>query len=174
MQQQLLVALPAVWYPIVFQSPSSNLGTYQSFHPSFQTLWSHGKAITTIIALLLSFFNNNDVRSCGLGNMVSPYGHIPQYLTFFVFHHNIRLVIIPFLTSAQVMLTGERPVDQPGNIVVSSLVLFLCQVLALTNNVVYCFTLLAIQPSNWEIHWFVDVELNIVCSQCLLILGLQN
>ena len=73
-------------------------------------------------------------------------GLVPQYLTSFVFYHTIRLMIIPFLTSAQVTLTTELPVDQPGNMVVSSLVLFLCQARTFTNNVIYCFTLLATQP----------------------------
>lgn len=88
-------------------------------------------------------------------------------------HHTIWLLIIPFLTSTQVMLTAERPVDQPGNIVMSSLVLLLCQVLALTNKVIYCFTFLATQPTKWGLHWIVDVELNMVCSQCLFF-GCKN
>jgi len=50
----------------------------------------------------------------------------------------MQLMIMPFLTSAQVILTAEHPVDQPGNIAMSSLVLFLCQVAALTNIVIYC------------------------------------
>ena len=77
---------------------------------------------------------------------VSGTGLVPQYLTSFVFYHTIRLMIIPFLTSAQVTLTTELPVDQPGNMVVSSLVLFLCQARTFTNNVIYCFTPLATQP----------------------------
>ena len=62
--------------------------------------------------------------------------------------------MMPFLTSAQVILTAEHPVDQPGNIAMSSLVLFLCQVLALTNKVtnVIVSTLLATQPTKWGLH----------------------
>ena len=101
--------------------------------------------------------------------MVTLYDHIPRYLTSFVFHHTKWLVIIPFLTSAQVMLTAGRPVDQPGNIVVPSLVVFRCQVLALTNNVIYCFNLFATQLTKWGLHWLVDVELSRVCSQCLFL-----
>ena len=36
----------------------------------------------------------------GLDNMVTLDGHIPQDLTFFVFHYPFRLMFIPFLTSA--------------------------------------------------------------------------
>ena len=62
--------------------------------------------------------NNSNLRSYGLDNLVTWYGHIPQYLASFVFHHTILLVIIPFLTSAQVTLTAERPVDQLLNLIV--------------------------------------------------------
>ena len=80
------------------------------FSPSFSyTLLSHSEAISTIIALLL-FFQQQQCQSSSVDNEVTLYDHIPQYLTSFILHYTIWLVIIPFLTSAQVTLTAERPV----------------------------------------------------------------
>ena len=67
------------------------------------------------------------------------------------------------------MLTAEHPVDQPGIIVVSSLELFLGQVLALTNNVIYCFILLATQPTKWGLHWLVNVFIIIIIIIIIII-----
>ena len=95
----------------------------------------HSLPISLLIhydCLVIFLLNNDNVRSSGLDNMVTLAGHIPQDLTFFVFHYPFRLMFIPFLTCAHVILTTEFPVDQSGHIVVSSLVLFLCQPLTLT------------------------------------------
>ena len=82
--------------------------------------------------LVIFLLNNNNVRSSGLDRMVKLDGHIPQVLAFFVFPYPFRLLFIPFLTTAHVILATEFPVDQAGNIVVSSLVLSLCQHLTFT------------------------------------------
>ena len=80
-------------------------------------------------------------------NMVTMHVLIPPDLTSFIFHDPFLFMFIPFLTSAHVILTTEFPVDQSGNIVVSS-VLFLWLHLTLTNNVIYCFTLLVTQSTQ--------------------------
>ena len=59
--------------------------------------------------------------------MVTLDGHVLQDLISFVFLNPFRLLFILFLTSVHVILTTELPMNQSGNIVVPSLVLFLCQ-----------------------------------------------
>ena len=46
------------------------------------------------ISLVTLLLNDNNVRSSGFDNMVTLYGHIPQYHTPFVFHHIIVIVIV--------------------------------------------------------------------------------
>ena len=106
--------------------------------------------------------------------MVTLDGHVPQYLPSFIFLYLILLVFIPLLISVQAILTAELPIGQPGNVVMSSaLVLFSRQTLTLTNYMIYCFTLLATQPTMRGVHGVLHVELSIGCSQCLY-LGCKN
>ena len=132
--------------------------------------WSniHNNCLVTL------FLINNNIRSSGLNNVVTLDGHVPQYLTSFIVLYLIRLVFTPLLISVQAILTAELPIGQPGNVVMSSaLVLFSRQTLTLTNYMIYCFALLATQPTKRGVHEVVHVELSIVCSQCLY-LGCKN
>ena len=74
--------------------------------------------------------------------MVTLDGHVPQYLTSFIFLYPIRLVFIPLRTSVPAILTLDLTLGQPGNVVMSSIQLFLRQTLTLTNYMIYCFSLL--------------------------------
>ena len=119
--------------------------------------WSniHNNCLVTL------FLNNSNARSSGLNNMVTLDGHLSVSST-------------PLLTSFHTILTAELLTGQPSNVVMSStLVLFLRQTLTLTHYMIYCFTLLATQPTKWGVRGMVYVELNIVCSQCLY-LGCKN
>ena len=125
--------------------------------------------MSTIIALLFSF--STTTLSGLLTSIIWSHWMVISHkmLHFFTFRYPFRLMLIPFLTSAHVILTTEFPVDQSGNNVVSFLVLFLCQHLTLIENVVYCFTLLATHPTKQGIYLLLNVELNIFCSQCLFL-----
>ena len=72
------------------------------FSPYFSyTLWSQGEAISTMIALLFSFLTTT--VSGLLASIKWSHCHIPQDLSFFVFHYPFRLMFIPLLTSAHVI-----------------------------------------------------------------------
>lgn len=60
-------------------------------------------------------------------------------------------MFIPFLTSVHVILTADFPVDQSDNTVLSSLVLFLCQDLTLTNRMSFIVSpfWLNTHPTKW-------------------------
>ena len=115
----LPISLFRSWYFSIYSLPFSN------------TLWSQGEPISTMIALLFSF--STITMSGLLASITWPHLVISHKILHFPFSTNrFRLMFIPFLTSAHVILKIEFPVHQSGNIVVSSLVLFLCQHLTLT------------------------------------------
>lgn len=73
-------------------------------------------------------------------------------------------MFIHFLTSAHIILTKELPADQPGDVIISSLVLSLRQSLTLAKNVIDCFILLQ-EFTDWSM-------LNLTCithARCLLL-----
>ena len=134
--RQLPVLLPDVSFPIVFQFLCLFRDWYLSiFSPSHSEPCNiHNKCL---IATLLV---NTEKRWPRLD------GHngwsYPIISDLFCFPLPLPIVFIPFLTSANVILTKELPVDQPGNIIICSLVLFLWESLTLAKNVIYCFILL--------------------------------
>ena len=88
---------------------------------------------------------------------------------------NTNFSILPTCTSLLLISFLQQSFQWTNLAILSCLLLssFLRQTLALTNNVIYCSTLLATQPTKRGIHWLVNVELDIVCSQCLFF-GCKN
>ena len=93
---------------------------------------------------------------------------IPQYLEVFTFHHSLRLLFIPAISSFQSTFTTKLPVNNPHHVVVSSPFIFcLRQITALTHHMGHRFTLTSAHSAQ---TWFCCEINNEISYNFLLLL----
>ena len=100
--------------------------------------------------------------------------NIPQNIHFVIFNNTFWSMFIPFFTSFQVVFPSKFPMNYSCNIIVSSLVLLLCQLFTFTHNMRYCFTFLVTHSTKSLLGCFIYLVFHIVCSNCLFLCGTQH
>ena len=85
--------------------------------------------------LFVLLINNNYIWSPSLYDPITVYVKIPENLGVSILQDRLCAVVIPVLTMWETMMFTLLPLNYCGNPVVTFLVLQLCQLLTLTENV---------------------------------------
>lgn len=143
--QSFLISLFSSWYSSTFL-----------FSSSF-TLWFHSEAISTIIVLFCSMTTMSDFLATKRWLHWMAMFHRILDCSFSVTFSSWCSYYFSLLLLAYLW---QLSVNQFGNVVMPSLVCFLCEHLTLTDDMVYCFTFLTTHLTCQDWTWSS-------CSKCL-------
>ena len=96
---------------------------------------------------------------------------IPQYLEVFTFHHSLRLLFIPAVSSFQSTFTTKLPVDIPCHVIVLSFIFCLRQLTTLTHHMGHRFSLTSAHSAQRGFCCVINMKSRIICSAQSLFLG---
>ena len=146
---------------IVGTSPTSQV-PYLS--PCHHLRWRH-----QLDNLALILINKDNVWSSCLNFPITLDCEIPQYLEVFTFHHSLRLLFIPAISSFQSTFTTKLPVDIPCHVIMPSFIFCLRQLTALTHHMAHRFSLTSAHSAQRGFCCVINMRSRIICSQSLFL-----
>ena len=113
--------------------------------------------------------NKDNVWSSCINYPITLDCEIPQYLEIFTFHHSLRLLFIPVVSSFQFTFTTKLPVDTPCYVLMPSFVFCLRQLTSLTHHMGHRFSLAPAHSAQGGFCCVIYVVFRIICSQGLFL-----
>ena len=119
--------------------------------------------------LSLLLINKDNVWSSSLNFPITLDCEVPQYFEIFTFHHSLRLLFIPAISSFQSTFTTKLPVDIPCHIIMSSFIFCLRQLTALTHHMGHGFSLTSAHSTQRGFCCVINMKSRIICFQSLFL-----
>ena len=112
--------------------------------------------------LSLLVINKDNVSFSCLNFPITLDDEIPQYLEVFTFHHSLRPLFIPAISSFQSTFTTKLPVDIQCHAIMPSFIFCLRPLTALSHHMGHCFSLTSTHSAQGGFCWKINMKSRII------------